>query len=217
MGYGICVRIWGEGALFTRPECKGERMSYSVLTPSAARGVIESVYWHKGLKVVVDRITVLKPFRFSSIRRNGVKAVAKLGLIRTAMRTGEPLGIDPVVERQQRASEYLVDVDYLVDFHFDLVPDKMNESDSQEKFYNIFLRRLRKGQAHGTPYLGTREFSANIALVEGERPVSCYANLDEMDLGYMLYDLRYEEDKATPIFFHAVMRKGVVEPEGVSR
>ena len=217
MPYGICVRAWGPGALFTRPEAKSERLSYSVPTCSAMRGIVESVFWHPGLRVQIDRITVLNPIRFSAIRRNEVGAVAKLGSIKAAMNSGGAYAIDAVAQRQQRASVYLTDVDYLVDFHFDLMTEKLNKGDTAEKFYNIFLRRLRKGQMHGTPYMGTREYPARIAIVEGERPQSCYRDLAEMDVGFMLYDLRYEEDKVTPVFFHAIMRNGVIEPEGVSR
>lgn len=213
MKHGFCIRVWGDGALFTRPECKGERVSYDCPTPSAMRGVIESVFYHPGLRVRIDSITVLRPIRFGAIRRNEVGAVAKLGVVKTVMRTGEAYGINAVSERQQRASVYLQDVDYLVDFHFDLVPGKMNATDSEEKFYCIFLRRLRRGQAFGTPYLGTREFPAHIALIEGERPESCYKDLPELDLGFMLYDMDYGQDTATPVFFHAFMRGGVIETE----
>lgn len=213
MGYGFCVRIRGERALFTRPELKGERVSYHTITPSAARGIIESVFWHPGMRYVIDRITVLAPFRFDSVRRNEVGAVAKLGTVRTAAKRGGALSLDPVENRQQRASVLLRDVDYLVDAHFEIVPEKLGEHDDEKGFYNIILRRLRKGQRYSCYYLGCREFPARVELVEGERPVSCYAALEELDLGWMLWDMDYGEKECTPRFFHAVMRHGEIVPE----
>jgi CRISPR-associated protein Cas5d len=212
MGYGFCVRAWGENALITRPEAKSERLSYEVLTPSAARGILDSVLWHPAIRNVVDRITVLKPIQFDSIRRNEVGEVARLGSIRKAYTTGEGYHLDPVEHRQQRASVILRDVDYLIDAHFEMIPEKMGPDDTPEKYYNMMLRRLRKGQFYSQPYFGCREFAAHLALVEGDRPVSCYAGEAERDLGWMLYGIDFEHS-ARPVFFHAVMRHGVIEPE----
>lgn len=217
MGYGFCVRIRGETALFTRPECKAERMSYSVITPSAARGILESIFWHPGMKYVIDRITVLAPIRFDSVRRNEVGEVAKLGNIRKAGKTGGEYHLDSTAARQQRAAVVLRDVDYLVDGHFAIDAETMGERDTPEGFYNILLRRLRKGQHFQAPCLGCREFPAQVELVEGERPVSVYKDLDELDLGYMLYDIDYGEKDCRPRFFHAVMRGGIIRPEVNSR
>lgn len=213
MGFGFCVRIRGETALFTRPECKAERMSYSVITPSAARGILESVFWHPGMKYVIDRITVLAPIQFDSVRRNEVGAVAKLSSIKKAGKTGEEYHLVSTAERQQRAAVVLRDVDYLVEGHFNVDPETMGERDTPEGFYNILLRRLRKGQHFQAPCLGCREFPARVELVEGERPESVYKDLEELDLGYMLYDVEYGRESCRPQFFHAIMRKGTICPE----
>lgn len=215
MGYGFCVRIRGGMALFTRPECKSERMSYSVITPSAARGILESVFWHPGMKYVIDRITVLAPIQFDSVRRNEVGDVATLGSIKKAYKTGEEYHLDITGEkqRQQRASIVLRDVDYLVEGHFNIDPVTIGERDTPEGFYNILLRRLRKGQHFQAPCLGCREFPAQVELVEGERPKSVYRDLAELDLGYMLYDIDYGKENCQPHFFHAIMRHGVICPE----
>jgi CRISPR-associated protein Cas5 subtype I-C len=213
MGYGFCVRIRGDRALFTRPEAKAERVSYPVITPSAARGILDAVFWHPGMRYVIDRITVLAPIRYDSVRRNEVGAVAHLGNIRAAGSSGGPYHLNVTENRQQRAAVILRQADYLVDAHFDILPETLGEQDDAEKFYNILLRRLRRGQNFRQPCLGCREFPARVELVECDRPVSCYAQLAEMDLGYMLYDLRYEETECTPQFFHAVMRSGVITPE----
>ena len=183
VGYGFCVRAWGENALFCRPETKAERLSYEVLTPSAARGMLDNVLWHPAIRNVVDRITVLKPIQFDSIRRNEVGEVARLGSIRKAYTTGEGYHLNSTKDRQQRASVILRDVDYLIDAHFEMVPEKMGPDDTREKYYNMMLRRLRKGQFFGHAYFGCREFPAHLAPVEGERPVSYYADKPERDLG----------------------------------
>ena len=210
MGYGFCVRVQGNMALFTRPECKAERVTYEAITPTAARGVIEAVYWHPGLMYVIDRITVLSPIRYDSIRRNEVGSVASLGNIKGAM-AGRPYHLDATADRQQRASVILRDVDYLIDAHFQLRPDKLSSGDDAAKFYNMLLRRLRNGQHYAQPYLGCREFAAKVSLVEGERPQSCYHAEAERDLGFMLQDIEFGDTEATPRFFHAYLKHGEIE------
>lgn len=210
MGYGFCIRAQGSMALFTRPECKAERVTYEAITPTAARGLIEAVYWHPGLRYVVERVTVINPIRYDSIRRNEVGSVALLGNLKAAME-GKPYHLDATDDRQQRASVILRDVDYLIDAHFVLVPEKMSPGDDEKKFYNILLRRLRNGEHHAQPFLGCREFPARVSLVEGERPQSCYRNEEERDLGFMLGDIEYGDTEATPRFFHAFLRHGEIE------
>lgn len=212
MGFGFCMRIQGEMALFTDPAAKGERYTYPIITPSAARGVIESIFWHPGVRYVIDSIQVNNPIRYDSVRRNEVGAVAKLGSIRTAYQHGADLSLNPTAQRQQRASVILRSVDYCVDGHFQLLPDKMQPGDDEKKFYNILLRRLRKGQFYSAPYLGCREFPAIVTLVEGEKPPSFYRDIPEQDLGFLLYDMEYGDAEATPIFYHAIMKHGVIVP-----
>lgn len=216
MGYGFCVRIQGDMALFTMPAAKAERFTFPVLTPSAARGIVESIFWHPGLKYVIDSIRVINPIRYDSVRRNEVGAVPKLQAIKKAYTEGGAFFLDANAERQQRASVILRDVDYCVNAHFELVPDKMNKGDDERKFYNILLRRLRKGQCFSASYLGCREFPAKVTLVEGELPESSYRDVQEQDLGLMLYDMEYGEEDCKPVFFRAVMRRGVIVPEVTS-
>jgi CRISPR-associated protein Cas5d len=213
MGYGFCVRMQGDMALFTNPATKAERFTFPVITPSAARGVIEAVFWHPGIRYVIDEIQVNNQIRYDSVRRNEVGAVAKLKNIKTAYTKGGPLFIDPNATRQQRASVILRNVDYCVSAHFELVPENMQPGDDEKKFYNILLRRLRKGQFYSPPYFGCREFPAVVTLVEGQKPQSFYRDIPEQDLGYMLYDMDYGETEVQPIFFHAIMRRGVIKPE----
>lgn len=217
MGYGFTVRIRGARACFTRPEMHVERVSYDVVTPSAARGIMEAVYWKPAIVWRVDRITVQNPIEFASIRRNELNSKLSYdgsGGARALWRTGEgEISVNAAEDRAQRNTLYLVDVDYLVDYHFELT-SRAGDEDTVEKHYNIALRRLRKGQFFNHPYLGCREFPAEVTLVEeGEaRPESFYGAAGERDLGFMLYDLDFEAGKAPrPHFFRAVMRDGVID------
>lgn len=215
MGYGIRVRISGPRACFTRPEMHVERTSYDVITPSAARGVLEAVYWKPAIRWVIDRIEVLNPIAFETIRRNEVASKVSYKAARAAYTSGKgSIGIDATDDRQQRNTLYLKDVDYLVDAHFELVPERAGESDTEAKHYNIALRRLRRGQCFNQPYMGCREFPAQVELVEVGDPIprSYYANEETHDLGYMLYDMAFADGKnPKPMFYRAVMHKGVID------
>ncbi|RAV06415.1 type I-C CRISPR-associated protein Cas5c [Paenibacillus sp. YN15] len=222
MGYGITLHVKGEYALFTRPELKGERVSYDVITPSAARGILEAILWRPPLKWVIDQITVLNPIEFEPIRRNEVGSKISPRNVSAAMAgTAVDLHQNPVEDRQQRASLVLRNVEYLLDAHFTILKDKAGENDTPEKFYNMFLRRARQGQCFHRPYLGCREFAAHFRLMEEDekRPVSYYAGESERDLGWMLQDLEYKQETAnkkqlysyTPYFFRASMKHGIIQ------
>ena len=157
----IRLEVWGDNALFTRGEFKTERVTYDVMTPSAARGILEAIFWHPGMCWRIDRIHVLNPIRFDSIRRNEVDSVIDKGKIR-AMAEGRGDGgtIYAAESIQQRASTILRDVRYVIDAHFELKRSKMTPTDSAEKFQNIFIRRASKGQCFHHPYFGAREFPA---------------------------------------------------------
>ena len=168
MAYGIKLHVWGERALFTRPEMKVERVSYDVITPSAARGILEAIHWKPAIRWVVDSIQVLNPIRFESIRRNEVGGKIPAGKVKSAINAGslESLSSYCVDEdRQQRASTLLRDVAYVIHAHFDLT-DKAGADDTEGKHLDIFNRRARKGQFFQMPCLGTREFPTNFQLME---------------------------------------------------
>ncbi len=205
MDYGIKLRVWGDFACFTRPEMKVERVSYDAMTPSAARGVLEAIYWKPQIRWCVDRIHVLKAIRFTSLRRNEVGLKCSATNARSAMRAGRGnLGLSIEDHRQQRAATILCDVDYLIEAHFDL----LGGTDAAGKHREMFQRRARKGQCFHRPYLGCREFDANFAWFEGEPPVSELKG--ERDLGYMLHDIDFEDGMAAH-FFRATMHDGVVD------
>ena len=213
MVYGIRLLVWGERACFTRPEMKVERVSYDVITPSAARGILEAIHWKPAIRWVVERIRVLRPIRFESIRRNEVGSKLSAASVSKAMKAKQTNNIVMFVEtdRQQRAATVLRGVAYVIEAHFELT-DEAGQDDSVGKHLDIFNRRARKGQYFHAPYLGVREFPANFKLLEaGESdPVPEKEFGDERDLGWMLHDIDFSNDM-TPKFFRAVMRKGVID------
>ena len=207
----ISLEIWGDYALFTRPEMKVERVSYDVMTPSAARGLVEAIYWHPGLKWVIDRIHVCAPIRFTNLRRNEVKSTVSATTARTVMErgTGE-LYLSTSQEIQQRAALLLRDVRYVVEAHFEMT-EKAAPGDNPGKFQDIMKRRIQKGQFYHQPCFGCREFPAQFRLCEEIPP--CPDELKgERDLGWMLYDMDYTNpENITPLFFRGVLRNGVLD------
>jgi CRISPR-associated protein Cas5d len=218
MGYGITVRVKGDYALFTRPEMKVERVSYDVPTPSAVRGILEAVYWKPAITWVVDKIHVINPIQFTNIRRNEVSDKVSTSTAKSIMSGNEtPFYLDVLSSRQQRAAIVLKDVDYIIEAHFEMVPEKAGEEDTPEKHYNVALRRLRKGQHYHQPCLGTREFPADIALLEEEKiPESQLSGTQ--DLGWMLFEMDFSNpDDIVPIFFRAIMIDGVIDLRDVHK
>ena len=213
MSYGIRLHVWGERACFTRPEMKVERVSYDVSTPSAARGILEAIHWKPAIRWHVDRIQVLKPVRFESIRRNEVGGKLSAAAVAKAMKAGRTEGLATVIEddRQQRAATVLRDVAYVIHAHFDLT-DRAGSDDNVGKHLDIFNRRARKGQTFHAPCLGTREFPAAFTLVEADTDVPGVdpALAGERDLGWMLHDIDFSDGK-TPRFFRARMLNGLIE------
>ena len=210
MGYGVRLKVWGEYACFTRPEMKAERVSYDVMTLSAARGILEAIHWKPAIRWHVDKIHVLKPIRFDSIRRNEVENKISERNIKTAMKGGKiDLHQYAAAERQQRAALVLRDVEYVIEAHFELT-DRAEAADNEGKHCDIFRRRAREGQCHMQPYLGCREFPAHFSLLEEEIPVSPLSG--EKDLGWMLWDLDYEKGMEA-IFFRPTMQNGVIDTQ----
>jgi len=208
---GFCLEVTGDYACFTRPEMKVERVSYDVITPSAARAVFETILWKPAIVWRVERVEVLNPVRWISLRRNEVGAVASTRNAEQAMRSGRGLlGLNVEDERQQRAGLFLRDVRYRLHARFDLT-ERAGEGDSTAKFAEMFRRRARNGQCVNQPYLGCREFSASTRLIEDPtaEPAPCDTLNDE--LGWMLYDLDYRQPaNPTPRFFKARLERGVM-------
>lgn len=203
------LKIWGRNACFTRPEMKVERVSYDVMTPSAARGVLEAILWKPAIRWKVTQIDVLKPIKWESVRRNEVGSVMSP---RSAC-----LYVDEPKTRQQRAGLFLRDAAYTIHAFFELT-GKATPEDTIVKFQEMFLRRAEKGQCFHRPYLGCREFSADFEIFTNGKPLPEPIPVSQ-DLGWMLYDICHDNstDKngdhfcnegCRPHFFRASMESG---------
>ena len=207
----IQLEVWGPYALFCRPELKVERVSYDVPTPSAARGLVEALYFHPGLRWHISRIYVLNPIRFVSVRRNEVASKISARNVRQAAQGGgQPLYLATPQEIVQRASLLLQDVHYVIEAHFTMT-DKAAPSDNPGKFQDIVTRRMERGQCFHTPYFGCREFPAAVRRWPGG-PIPA---IDETrDLGLMLYGFDYSDPQnITPTFFRARLEHGVLDTQ----
>ena len=204
----VCLKVWGEFACFTRPEMKVERVSYDVMTPSAARGVLEAIYWKPQIRWVVRSIQVLKAIQFTNIRRNELGGVGPSDRTLKSYLSGEKTtALAQVIEddRQQRAATILKDVAYLVNAHY-VVLDK---TDPPQKHYEMFKRRASKGQCFHRPYLGCREFVADFDWHEVDQPAIDESLAGKRDLGFMLHDIDFDNDM-TSRFFRAEMENGLI-------
>ena len=213
----FCLEVWGAYACFTRPELKVERVSYDVMTPSAARAIFESIFWKPAIRWQVTKIEVLNPIKWCNIRRNEVGAVA----------SKNPIYIED--KRQQKNSLLLQDVRYRIWAKLEFIPQwKRKESknpliDGEEvellrkdenpgKYNAMFERRARKGQCFNQPYLGTREFSASFRLVDAENDVLDNPIQESRDLGLMLYDMDFDKNVEKPdaMFYRVKMENGII-------
>ena len=210
----FCLEVSGEFACFTRPEMKVERVSYDIITPSAVRAVFESILWKPAIRWQPEKIEVLAPIHWATIRRNEVGSKLSMANVRSAMQHGTgALALYVEEERQQRASLLLRDVRYRITAGFSMT-EKAGESDNPQKFAEMFTRRAAKGQCVNQPYLGCREFACDFHLVDpATEPAAIPPELsEEKNLGWMLYDLDFHDPAAPqPRFFQAHMKDGVVE------
>lgn len=206
-----CLEVWGDWACFTRPELKVERVSYDVITPSAARAIFEAILFKRyAMRWEVTKIEVLNPIKWTTIRRNEVGAVA----------SKSPIFIEE--KRQQKNSLLLQDVRYRIYAKLVFIPVKnrpkesftKHQPDASEnpmKYYQMFERRAQQGQCFTQPYLGCREFSANWEYVESTEgrklPIT-----EDRDLGIMLYDMDFDKNPQKPnaMFYRAEMKQGVI-------
>lgn len=206
--YGL--EVWGDMACFTRPELKVERVSYDVITPSAARAIFEAIFWKPAIRWEVTRIEVLNPIQWTSVRRNEVGAVGSLRI--------QHIYIEDKNKGRQRNTLLLKKVRYRIYAKLIYIPVNQRKKEQQRgakdenpgKYQAMFERRASKGQCFNQPYLGTREFSAYFRLLEdGESLVPPLAQ--DRDLGIMLYDMDFSDpENVNAMFFRANMRAGVI-------
>lgn len=217
----FCIEVWGDYACFTRPEMKVERVSYDVITPSAARAVFEAIFWKPAIQWKVKKIEVLNPIRWISVRRNEVGKLM----------SDKSKQIFIEEDRQQRAGLFLRDVAYRLYAEMEFInpknrkinetPDELKDQEEETilkstenpgKYNAMFERRAKKGQCFNQPYLGCREFSCNFKLIavpenETKRPIE-----ETRDLGFMLYDMDFTDEKdPKPMFFRVQLVQGVIE------
>lgn len=204
------VKVSGTNACFTRPEMKVERVSYEVMTPSSARGILEAILWKPAIRWRILQIDVLNPIRWESVRRNEVGAVVSAGAVKSAMKKGEgQLGLYVEDQRQQRAGLFLRDVAYVIHADFAMT-DSAGPEDTVVKFEQMFIRRASGGQCFHRPYFGCREFPVDFEFIPKDEGPSD-AIPETRDLGWMLYDIDRSGDEPVPQFFHARMTDGVVD------
>jgi CRISPR-associated protein Cas5d len=206
-----CLEVWGDFACFTRPEMKVERVSYDVMTPSAARAIFESILWRPAILWRIHCIEVLEPIRWLSFRRNEVGSKVPVGSVKSAMKSGTGrLALNVEDDRQQRAGLLLRDVRYRIHASFAMTR-KAGEGETEGKFAEMFRRRAQKGQVFNQPYLGCREFACGFRYVENPSqepsPIA-----EDRDLGLMLYDLDFSDPKEPkPAFFAARLDRGTLQ------
>ena len=205
-----CLEFSGDFACFTRPEMKVERVSYDVITPSAARACFEAILWKPAIRWHINQIEVLKPIRWINLRRNEVASVVSTRNVETAMKGGTTiLGLNIEDERQQRAGLFLRDVAYRVHADMEFLSDRDSGAHAN-KYYEMFERRASRGQCVNQPYLGCREFAAHFRLVTDvsaePMPIA-----ETRELGFMLHDLDFRKPSdPTPRFFRARLENGAV-------
>jgi CRISPR-associated protein Cas5d len=209
----LSLRVCGPLAVFTQPALKVERISYPVMTPSAARGVLEAVLWKPAIRWHVEQIHVLAPIQFTAFRRNEVNSRAPAPALATVRDGGAAPLFFADEDRAQRNTVALRDVDYLIEAHF-VLTDRRGAEDNVPKFVDMFRRRVEKGQHFHQPYLGCREFVADVKPADGApAPIA-----ESRDLGRMLWDIEFRPDGNRPVFFEASLRDGVMHvparPEG---
>lgn len=202
------VEVWGDYACFTRPELKVERVSYDIITPSAARGIIQAVFWKPEIRYIIDEIKVINEIQFDNIRRNEVNSKAS---------KNQPY-IVATEDRAQRAATVLKDVRYIITAHFEMTGKATEPDATPKKYFDIIERRFKKGKCFHTPYFGTREFPAKFKWVEADEKQPEAIPLTQ-DFGLMMYDFKFSEKdeaySAEPMFFRAKMVNGVVDLRNV--
>lgn len=204
-GATLSIRARGPLAVFTEPAFKVERVSYPVITPSAARGLLEAILWKPAIRWTVDRILVLNSIRFTAFRRNEVNGKAPIPMAATIADGGEYRTYCAEDDRTQRNTIALRDVDYVIDAHIELT-DRAGPEDNLTKFVEMFRRRVEKGQHFQQPYLGCREFPADVLPADGAPdPIG-----ESRDLGRMLWDVVYTSSGTRPVYFAAKLDRGVL-------
>lgn len=216
----IITEVWGDFALFTRPELKTERVSYPVITPSAARGILSSVFWKPEIRHVIDRLHIINEPEYIDVLRNEIKSKIQKGKVKKILQNPDDIELDCYMYtgelRERRNSKILKNVRYVIESHIEV---KEWTKEKENKYYAMMFRRLKKGQYFKAPYLGCKEFIANIKLIEDSEHIAKSAIKGEKNLGYMLCDMDfssdedkdYQVDNIKPMFFEAIINDGIID------
>lgn len=220
----VLLDVWGDYACFSRPELKTERYTYDVMTPGAAIGILEAIFWHPGMHYKIDKIYVLNPIAFMTIWRNEVKSKISARKVNSAIEANDlsDLYNDRADDIVQRSSTILENVHYIIKAHFD-IGEEANETDNPGKFQDILTRRIKRGQCYHRPYFGVREFPVQFKMWDKrEQDIKTAYENETLDLGIMLYKMEYTPVKAKdgttvykaePTYFRAKLEDGVLDLE----
>lgn len=211
------IEVWGPFACFTRPELKTERVSYKVMTPSAARNILQAIYWHPGVNYEITAIKVMKPVQFIQMKRNELKSKISPTTVLSAVRQNKSMYLNSDKDIMQRSSLILKDVHYIIHAKIVIHPEQFKTDEERimlENIYNktknLLIKRTRNGQCLSQPYFGIKEYPCNFRLIEKDEKT--YPMPITEDLGIMLYDLNYKNpENIIPVFFHATIRNGIMD------
>lgn len=211
----IRIEVWGPFACFTRPDLKTERVSYEVMTPSAARNILQAIYWHPGVNYEITAIEVIKPVQFLQMKRNELKSKISPTNVLSAARQNKAMYLNSDKDIMQRSSLILKDLHYVIHTNIIIQPEyyktknELTPDGLYRKAKNIIIRRARRGECFTQPYLGIKEYPCNFRFIE--RYEKTYPTPLTKDLGVMLYDLNYKDpQKIIPVFFHATIQNGIM-------
>lgn len=199
---GVSLEVWGPYACFTRPEMRSERVSYDIMTPAAARGILESILYKPAIRWVIDRITVYNPIKNVNVKRVERSSIDRRPDFKKPVNTGN---------KALRNTNALKDVRYKIDAHFEYT-DKKGERDNDGKFLEMFNSRARAGKCFKQPSFGCREFPADFKLADPNDAPTIDSSLNGIkDLSFMHYDFDYSDGRKKPQYFHAVLKDGVLD------
>ena len=201
----IRLKVWGNYAAFNRPELKVERFTYDVMTPSAARNILQSIYWHPCFDYVIDKIYIMKPIQKISIKRNELKDKIDYKEIKDSIKTNLPTYLP--IRQTQRNAVILKDVEYIIEAHF--VQKENNQLYDSDKIYAIFCKRAKAGKCFKMPFLGNREFSCFFELVDND--INIQPENINLNLGIMLYDIEFNNGTMKPYFFNSYVHNGILD------
>lgn len=202
----IRLKVWGNYAAFNRPELKVERFTYDIMTPSAARNILQSIYWHPCFDYIIDKIYIMKPIQKMSIKRNELKnKIDYKDIKESALKTNQPTYLP--IRQTQRNAVVLKDVEYIIEAHF--IQKGNDPVFDNDKIYALFCKRAKSGKCFKMPFLGNREYSCFFEFIDNNEIITP-ENIN-LDLGIMLYDIEFNNGTMKPYFFNSKVNNGILD------